>query len=86
MHSSRRLLCNCLPLQLRAARYEVYDIFFSLTARERMQLISWDRELAREKELRRQVTFTEVIYIQGVLISHNGKQRHCVTVHQQDQN
>ncbi|KAK2815795.1 hypothetical protein Q5P01_026262 [Channa striata] len=41
-------------LQLRAARYEVYDIFFSLSATERMQLISWDRELARDRELRRQ--------------------------------
>ncbi|XP_073328495.1 uncharacterized protein cp110 [Pagrus major] len=43
-----------VTLQLRAAHYEVYDIFFSLSARERMQLISWDRELVRERELRRQ--------------------------------
>ncbi|XP_047434752.1 uncharacterized protein si:ch73-100l22.3 isoform X2 [Mugil cephalus] len=48
------LLQERVTLQLRAARYEVYDIFFSLTARERMQLISWDRELAREKKLRLQ--------------------------------
>lgn len=61
IHLSHHLLCNCLPLQLRAARYEVYDIFFSLSARERMQLISWDRELARERELRRQVTFSEAL-------------------------
>ncbi|XP_067354624.1 uncharacterized protein cp110 isoform X2 [Channa argus] len=45
-------------LQLRAARYEVYDIFFSLSARERMQLISLDRKLARERELRLQVSHT----------------------------
>lgn len=48
------LLQERVTLQLRAARYEVNDIFFSLSAAERMQLISWDRELARERELRRQ--------------------------------
>ncbi|XP_040001125.1 uncharacterized protein si:ch73-100l22.3 isoform X2 [Xiphias gladius] len=48
------LLQDRVTLQLRAARYEVYDIFFSLSAGERMQLIRWDRELARERELRRQ--------------------------------
>uniref|UniRef100_UPI0037E82E46 centriolar coiled-coil protein of 110 kDa n=1 Tax=Semicossyphus pulcher TaxID=241346 RepID=UPI0037E82E46 len=48
------LLQERVTLQLRAARYEVSDIFFSLSADERMQLISWDRELARERELRRQ--------------------------------
>lgn len=42
-------------LQLRAARYELYDVFFSLSARERMQMIGWDRELAKEREVRRQV-------------------------------
>ncbi|CAJ1053735.1 uncharacterized protein si:ch73-100l22.3 isoform X2 [Xyrichtys novacula] len=48
------LLQERVALQLRAARYEVNDIFFSLSGRERMQLISWDRELVRERELRRQ--------------------------------
>ncbi|KAF1394850.1 hypothetical protein PFLUV_G00005420 [Perca fluviatilis] len=48
------LLQERVTLQLRAARYEVHDIFFSLSAGERMQLINWDRELARERELRRQ--------------------------------
>ncbi|KAM7418739.1 hypothetical protein PAMA_016047 [Pampus argenteus] len=48
------LLQERVTLQLRAARYELYDIFFSLSAGERMHLISWDRELARERELRRQ--------------------------------
>ncbi|XP_035515811.1 uncharacterized protein si:ch73-100l22.3 [Morone saxatilis] len=48
------LLQERVTLQLRAARYEVSDIFFSLSAGERMQLISWDRELAREREHRRQ--------------------------------
>ncbi|KAM3624302.1 uncharacterized protein V6R79_021802 [Siganus canaliculatus] len=43
-----------VTLQLRAARYEVNDIFFSLSGGERMQLISWDRELAREREMRQQ--------------------------------
>ncbi|XP_070684648.1 uncharacterized protein cp110 [Pempheris klunzingeri] len=53
------LLQERVSLQLRAARYEVNDIFFSLSAGERMQLISWDRELARERELRRQSGNTE---------------------------
>lgn len=48
------LLQERVTLQLRAARYEVYDIFFTLSARERMQLISWDRELTRERMLKRQ--------------------------------
>ncbi|XP_029363204.1 uncharacterized protein cp110 isoform X2 [Echeneis naucrates] len=52
------LLQERVTLQLRAARYEVYDIFFSLSAGERMQLISWDRELARERELKRQTLRT----------------------------
>ncbi|XP_078800136.1 uncharacterized protein cp110 isoform X3 [Oryzias latipes] len=43
-----------VALQLRAARYELYDVFFSLSARERMQMIGWDRELAKEREVRRQ--------------------------------
>ncbi|XP_072240418.1 uncharacterized protein cp110 [Leuresthes tenuis] len=48
-----------VALQLRAARYEVYDVFFGLSARERMQLISWDRELTRDRELRRQNGHTD---------------------------
>nr|XP_015825398.2 uncharacterized protein si:ch73-100l22.3 isoform X2 [Nothobranchius furzeri] len=48
------LLQKRVALQLRAAHYEVYDIFFSLSAGERMQLISWDRELVRERQLKQQ--------------------------------
>ncbi|XP_029293953.1 uncharacterized protein cp110 [Cottoperca gobio] len=48
------LLQERVTLQLRAARYEVHDIFFSLSVGERMQLIGCDRELTRERELRRQ--------------------------------
>ncbi|XP_059183509.1 uncharacterized protein si:ch73-100l22.3 [Centropristis striata] len=48
------LLQERVTLQLRAARYEVHDVFFSLSAGEKMQLISWDRELVRERELKRQ--------------------------------
>ncbi|XP_023672707.2 uncharacterized protein cp110 [Paramormyrops kingsleyae] len=40
-------------LQLRSARYEIYDVFFSSSAAERMQIISWDRALVWERELRR---------------------------------
>uniref|UniRef100_A0A8C6TY66 Centriolar coiled-coil protein of 110 kDa-like n=1 Tax=Neogobius melanostomus TaxID=47308 RepID=A0A8C6TY66_9GOBI len=47
------MLQERVSLQLRATRYEIYDIFFSLSAGERMQLISMDRDLARERELRR---------------------------------
>ncbi|XP_077428024.1 uncharacterized protein cp110 [Vanacampus margaritifer] len=50
-----RLLQQRVALQLRAARYEIYDIFFSLSVAERMQLISLDRELTRERVLRRQM-------------------------------
>ncbi|KAG7281940.1 hypothetical protein CRUP_002998 [Coryphaenoides rupestris] len=42
--------------KLRSARYELHDVCFSLSAAERMQLISWDRELARERELKQQDT------------------------------
>lgn len=48
------MLHERVTLQLRATRYEIYDIFFSLTTGERMQLISMDRDLVRERELRRQ--------------------------------
>nr|XP_043883577.1 uncharacterized protein si:ch73-100l22.3 isoform X2 [Solea senegalensis] len=47
------LLQERVFLQLRAARYDFYDIFFSLSAAERMQLINWDRDLAQEREHRR---------------------------------
>ncbi|XP_033828018.2 uncharacterized protein si:ch73-100l22.3 [Periophthalmus magnuspinnatus] len=48
------MLQERVTLQLRATRYEIHDIFFSLATRERMQLISIDRDLARERELKRQ--------------------------------
>lgn len=48
------MLQERVALQLRATRYEIYDIFFSLSAAERMQLISMDRDLVRERELKRQ--------------------------------
>nr|XP_046190485.1 uncharacterized protein LOC124019150 [Oncorhynchus gorbuscha] len=41
-----------VTLQLRSARYEVQDIF-CLSAGDRMQIISWDRQLARDREMRR---------------------------------
>ncbi|XP_060939506.1 uncharacterized protein si:ch73-100l22.3 [Limanda limanda] len=54
--SSRQdlLLQERVTLQLRAALYGVHDIFFVLSAGERMQYISLDRDLTRERELRRQ--------------------------------
>ncbi|XP_019745026.1 uncharacterized protein cp110 isoform X2 [Hippocampus comes] len=53
-----RLLQQRVSLQLRAARYEMYDIFFCLSVTERMHLISLDRELARERVLRQQMGHT----------------------------
>ncbi|XP_078273667.1 centriolar coiled-coil protein of 110 kDa isoform X3 [Rhinoraja longicauda] len=38
--------------QLRAALYEIHDIFFVLTPNERMQILSQDREIRKEKQLR----------------------------------
>ncbi|KAM9856940.1 uncharacterized protein cp110 [Aulostomus maculatus] len=46
------LLWERVTLQLRAARYEIFDIFFCLPVGERMQLISRDRELVKERALR----------------------------------
>ncbi|XP_036392288.1 centriolar coiled-coil protein of 110 kDa [Megalops cyprinoides] len=46
------LLQERVLLQLRSARYELHDVVFC-SAAERMQLIRWDRELLREKELKR---------------------------------
>nr|XP_040041701.1 uncharacterized protein si:ch73-100l22.3 isoform X1 [Gasterosteus aculeatus aculeatus] len=59
-YSSRQdlLLQERVTLQLRAARYEVHDIFFSLSAGARMQLIRWDRELVKEREQRRRSVHT----------------------------
>ncbi|CAL8330444.1 unnamed protein product [Lota lota] len=50
------LLWERVTLQLRSARYELHDVFFSLSAAERMQLIRWDRELVRDRELKQQQT------------------------------
>ncbi|KAG7491189.1 hypothetical protein MATL_G00000280 [Megalops atlanticus] len=47
------LLQERVLLQLRSARYELHDIFFCCSAAERMQLIRWDRQLLRERELKR---------------------------------
>ncbi|XP_077131180.1 centriolar coiled-coil protein of 110 kDa isoform X2 [Ranitomeya variabilis] len=38
--------------QLRAALYEIHDIFFAMDAAERMTILAHDRELRREKMLR----------------------------------
>nr|XP_015212268.1 PREDICTED: centriolar coiled-coil protein of 110 kDa-like isoform X1 [Lepisosteus oculatus]XP_015212269.1 PREDICTED: centriolar coiled-coil protein of 110 kDa-like isoform X1 [Lepisosteus oculatus]XP_015212270.1 PREDICTED: centriolar coiled-coil protein of 110 kDa-like isoform X1 [Lepisosteus oculatus]XP_015212271.1 PREDICTED: centriolar coiled-coil protein of 110 kDa-like isoform X1 [Lepisosteus oculatus] len=38
--------------QLRSAHYEVHDIFFGLSPEERMQIISWDRDLVRNREIK----------------------------------
>uniref|UniRef100_W5LMB2 Centriolar coiled-coil protein 110 n=1 Tax=Astyanax mexicanus TaxID=7994 RepID=W5LMB2_ASTMX len=47
-----RVLQERVTLQLQSARYELHDLFFSLCPADRMQVISWDRQLAREREFR----------------------------------
>ncbi|CAL8358390.1 unnamed protein product [Boreogadus saida] len=42
------LLWERVALQLRSVRYEIHDVFFRLTAAEKMQLIRWDRELKQQ--------------------------------------
>ncbi|KAG9334567.1 hypothetical protein JZ751_007503 [Albula glossodonta] len=49
------LLQERVLLQLCSARYEVHDIFFMLSPAERMQIISSDRQLLREREMKRKV-------------------------------
>ncbi|XP_053490883.1 uncharacterized protein si:ch73-100l22.3 isoform X2 [Ictalurus furcatus] len=56
-----RVLQERVTLQLRSARYELHDLFFSVCPAERMQVISWDRQLTRDRELRRK----ESIELQG---------------------
>lgn len=51
-------------LHLNAARAEISEIFFGVPAGARMQIISQDRELVRERELRQKVTFQEVSQLQ----------------------
>ncbi|XP_049575797.1 centriolar coiled-coil protein of 110 kDa [Syngnathus scovelli] len=53
-----RILRQRVSLQLRAARYELYEVFFCLSVAERMHLISSDRELVKERGLRRQISHT----------------------------
>ncbi|KAM9461351.1 uncharacterized protein cp110 isoform 1-T1 [Clarias gariepinus] len=47
-----RVLQERVTLQLRSARYELHNLFFRVRPAERMQVISWDRQLTRERELR----------------------------------
>ncbi|XP_077575091.1 uncharacterized protein cp110 isoform X2 [Stigmatopora nigra] len=50
-----RLLQQSVARQLRAARYDIYDIFFSMSSGERMQLIGLDRELTKQRVLKQQM-------------------------------
>ncbi|XP_027019213.1 uncharacterized protein si:ch73-100l22.3 isoform X2 [Tachysurus fulvidraco] len=47
-----RVLQERVTLQLRSARYELHDLFFSVCPADRMQVISWDRQLSRERLLK----------------------------------
>ncbi|KAI5616648.1 centriolar coiled-coil protein of 110 kDa-like isoform X3 [Silurus asotus] len=57
-----RVLQERVTLQLRSARYELYDLFTMCPA-ERMQMISWDRQRIREREFRSK----EITELQGKL-------------------
>ncbi|KAK9966920.1 hypothetical protein ABG768_004001 [Culter alburnus] len=46
------MLQDRVTLQLRAARYELHEIFFSTSSCERMQMIRCDRELSRDRRLK----------------------------------
>ncbi|XP_034044634.1 uncharacterized protein si:ch73-100l22.3 [Thalassophryne amazonica] len=45
------LLQQRVALQMCSARYKVYDTFFNLSIMEQMQLITWDRGVARQRHL-----------------------------------
>ncbi|XP_067115031.1 uncharacterized protein cp110 [Osmerus mordax] len=58
--SSRQdlLLQERVSLQLRSALYEVHDVFFRLRPQDRMQIISWDRQLDNHRKQRQQAGYT----------------------------
>lgn len=45
----------CFILQLRAALYDIHDIFFKMDITERMNILRHDREVRKEKMLRQLV-------------------------------
>jgi len=59
-----------LLLQLRAALFDIHDIFFTMTLEERLFLLQQDRELRAERKLREMVTAicTSLGYLHLVLI------------------
>ena len=49
-------VCVCPLSQLRAARYDIHDIFFEMPLEERLALLQLDREVRAERKLREMVT------------------------------
>ncbi|KAJ8362834.1 hypothetical protein SKAU_G00116650 [Synaphobranchus kaupii] len=47
------LLQERVLMQLRSARYEIHDIMFGFSPAEHMQIISWDRQLLRKRDMKR---------------------------------
>lgn len=45
--------------QLRAALYDIHDIFFTMEASERMNILRHDREVRKEKMLRQMVGYRQ---------------------------
>lgn len=58
-------LCISFVPQLRAALYDIYDIFFEMPLGDRLALLQQDRELRAERKLRDMVTlkYISVMYV-----------------------
>lgn len=59
MYTASDLVLNvfCMFLfQLRAALFDIHDIFFTMTLEERLSLLHQDRDLRSERKLREMVT------------------------------
>lgn len=49
--------------QLRAALFDIHDIFFTMTLEERLSLLQQDRDLRSERKLREMVTINTFGFI-----------------------
>lgn len=59
------------PLQLRAALFDIHDIFFTMPLEERFYLLQQDRDLRTERKLREMVLMwsTCIYFLMEILIS-----------------
>lgn len=54
-------MCASLVPQLRAALYDIHDIFFEIPLGDRLALLQQDRELRAERKLRDMVLFVSYV-------------------------